>query len=128
MGNYTKIEVEFIERTLELIEQYYAELEKYPYKKQFNYTLILNCMLGLIIMPKEIEIPIEDVNPVTEIRKKSNGSLVIERTHEKPVTKTETHNIAELRWCVNKIDGVIALWQSKRKVHQDLIDEYEGLP
>jgi|GEM_PF-2755614 len=53
MGNYTEIEVEFIERTLELIDQYNADLDKYPFEKQFNHTLLLNCMLGLIIMPKE---------------------------------------------------------------------------
>lgn len=53
MGNYTEIEVEFIERTLELIDQYNANLDKYPFEKQFNHTLLLNCMLGLIIMPKE---------------------------------------------------------------------------
>ena len=26
--------------------------------------------------------PIEDLNPVTEVRKKMGGALVIERTHE----------------------------------------------
>ena len=53
MGNYSEIEIEFIERTVELIEQYCSDLEKYPFEKQFNHTLVINCMLGLIIMPKE---------------------------------------------------------------------------
>jgi hypothetical protein len=53
MGNYSKIEIDFIERTIELIEQYCSDLEKYPFEKQFNHTLVINCMLGLIIMPKE---------------------------------------------------------------------------
>jgi len=53
MGNYPELEIDFIKRTMELIHQYYSELEKYPYEKQYNYTLILNCMLGLIVMPKE---------------------------------------------------------------------------
>lgn len=56
MSNYSKIEIEFIERTIELIEQYLSDLEKYPAEKQFNHTLIINCMLGLIIMPKEMAI------------------------------------------------------------------------
>lgn len=53
MGNYHNIEPEFIQRTLLLIEQYYGVLDKYPFKEQFNYTLTINCLLGLIVMPKE---------------------------------------------------------------------------
>lgn len=53
MGNYHKLEPEFIERTLRLIDQYYGVLDKYPFEEQFNYTLTINCLLGLIVMPKE---------------------------------------------------------------------------
>lgn len=53
MGNYQDIETEFIERTIRLIDQYYDVLEQYHYEEQFNYTLTINCMLGLIVMPKE---------------------------------------------------------------------------
>lgn len=53
MGNYHNLEPEFIDRTLRLIDQYYSVLENYPFKEQFNYTLTINCLLGLIVMPKE---------------------------------------------------------------------------
>lgn len=53
MGIYHNLEPEFIQRTLRLIDQYYGVLEKYPFEEQFNYTLIINCLLGLIVMPKE---------------------------------------------------------------------------
>jgi len=53
MGNYHEIEPEFIQRTLQLIDQYYAILDQFPFEKQFNYTLTINCLLGLIVMPKE---------------------------------------------------------------------------
>ncbi len=53
MGNYHNLEPEFIERTLQLIDQYYDVLNNYPFEEQFNYTLTINCLLGLIVMPKE---------------------------------------------------------------------------
>ena len=53
MSKYEDLEINFIERTMELIEQYNHESEKYPFEKQYNHTLLLNCMLGLIVMPKE---------------------------------------------------------------------------
>ena len=78
-------------------------------------------------MPKEIEIPIEDPNPVTEVRKKSNGTLVIERTHKTPVTQTTTHNITELEARIAKYESVIAVWQAKIDPLQAIIDEYGGM-
>lgn len=53
MGNYKNLESEFIERTLSLIRQYYDLLDQFEYERQFNYTLTINCLLGLIVMPKE---------------------------------------------------------------------------
>jgi hypothetical protein len=53
MGNYNDIEKEFIERTLALIGQYEHLMHKYEFEEQYNYTLLLNCLLGLIVMPKE---------------------------------------------------------------------------
>lgn len=55
MGNYSDFETEFVQRTLALIDQYnemIKELGK-PFREQYNYTLTLNCLLGLIVMPKE---------------------------------------------------------------------------
>jgi hypothetical protein len=53
MGNYRNIETDFIERTLELISQYESVLHTYEFERQFNHTLIINCLLGLIVFPKE---------------------------------------------------------------------------
>lgn len=53
MGNYQDIEYEFVERTLLLIAQYESMLHKFDFKEQYNYTLLINCLTGLIVMPKE---------------------------------------------------------------------------
>lgn len=52
MGNYHNIEREFIERTMKLLAQYEDILPNYPFEEQYNYTLTINCLLGLIVMPK----------------------------------------------------------------------------
>jgi hypothetical protein len=53
MGNYTNIEIDFIERTIALIEQYTHLIQDKPFAEQLNYTLTINCLLGLVVMPKE---------------------------------------------------------------------------
>lgn len=78
-------------------------------------------------MPDPIEEPIVDPNPITEVRKKVNGALVIEQTPQKPVTRTTTHNIAELQAKIAKYEGVIAMWQAKIDPLQAIIEEYNTL-
>lgn len=53
MGNYRNFEQDFVNRTIGLIEQYNQLIVDEPFDRQFNYTLTLNCLLGLIVMPKE---------------------------------------------------------------------------
>lgn len=53
MGNYKNLEIDFIGRTLNLISQYESELHKYEFVNQYNYTLLINCLMGIIVMPKE---------------------------------------------------------------------------
>ncbi len=53
MGNYRNFEQDFVARTVELIEQYNQLIVDESFERQFNYTLTLNCLLGLIVMPKE---------------------------------------------------------------------------
>lgn len=53
MGNYKNIEIDFIERTLGLIAQYEGILHKYNFEQQYNHTLLINCLLGLVVFPKE---------------------------------------------------------------------------
>lgn len=53
MGNYHDLEYEFVERTLLLISQYEGLLHRFEFKEQYNYTLLINCLTGLIVLPKE---------------------------------------------------------------------------
>jgi hypothetical protein len=53
MGNYANFEPDFIQRTISLIEQYDEFIAGVEFEKQYNYTLIINCFLGLVVMPKE---------------------------------------------------------------------------
>mgnify|MGYP006971735529 CR=1 FL=1 len=55
MGNYKDLELDFIERTISLISQYDQLLiaTDIPFEEQYNYTLLINCLLGLIVLPKQ---------------------------------------------------------------------------
>ena len=53
MGGYQYFEHDFIDRTLHLIGQYEDILHQYPFAEQYNYTLLINCLFGIIVMPKE---------------------------------------------------------------------------
>ena len=50
MGNYRNFETDFIERSLELIAQYEVRLNEYDFEHQYNHTLLINCLLGLIVL------------------------------------------------------------------------------
>lgn len=52
MGNYNQLEIDFVTRTIQLIDQYEELKELFPFEQQFNHTLMTNCLLGLIILPK----------------------------------------------------------------------------
>lgn len=53
MGNYKDIDHDFIDRTMKLIAQYESILHNFKFQEQYNYTLLLNCLLGMIVLPKE---------------------------------------------------------------------------
>jgi HEPN pEK499 p136 len=53
MGNFRKLEIDFIRRTLSLVEQYDEWKDAYEFDEQYNHTLLINCLLGLAILPKE---------------------------------------------------------------------------
>lgn len=38
---------------MKLIAQYEGIMHKYNFEEQYNYTLLLNCLLGVIVLPKE---------------------------------------------------------------------------
>lgn len=87
MGNYRNVDTDFIERTLELISQYESVLHKYEFDKQFNHTLLINCLLGLIVFPKERAI---DYLPKTRIDTQLHKDMGIVNSSFNP-------NINELR-------------------------------
>lgn len=68
----------------------------------------------------------EIINPVIETRKKGDGTIIVEKTNENPVTITNIYNIDKIQKEINKIDSVIAIWESKKAPLQAIIDEYEG--
>lgn len=53
MGNYNNLELDFIDRTIKLIGQYTDMIQDLAFEEQLNYTLTINCLLGLVVMPKE---------------------------------------------------------------------------
>jgi hypothetical protein len=73
MGNYVNIETDFIERTIRLIDQYNELIADLDFDEQLNFTLTINCLLGLIVMPKERVISFIPNDPITEEYKKDLG-------------------------------------------------------
>lgn len=53
MGNYYQLEIDFVRQTLDLIEQYEGLRSQSHFDQQYNHTLLTNCLLGLIVLPKE---------------------------------------------------------------------------
>ena len=75
MGNYSDFETEFVQRTLALIDQYneMIEVQGKPFREQYNYTLTLNCLLGLIVLPKERALSFLPADRLTQQLKTSMG-------------------------------------------------------
>jgi hypothetical protein len=54
MGKYEKFEVDFVTRSREIIDQYDLHvLPNVDANKQYEVTLLINCLLGLLVLPKE---------------------------------------------------------------------------
>jgi hypothetical protein len=73
MGNYINIETDFIHRTIRLIDQYNELIADLDFNDQLNYTLTINCLLGLIVMPKERVISFIPNDVITDAYKKDLG-------------------------------------------------------
>lgn len=75
MGNYSDFETEFVQRTLALIDQYneMIEVQGKPFREQYNYTLTLNCLLGLIVLPKEKALSFLPADRLTQLLKTNMG-------------------------------------------------------
>lgn len=53
MGNFKNVDTEFVERTLGIISQYEGIIHNYKFEERYNHTLLINCLLGLIVFPKQ---------------------------------------------------------------------------
>ena len=55
MTNYEQLERGFIERTLKIIDQYEEIVRPHVgYQYEYEVTLLMNCLLGLLIYPQQI--------------------------------------------------------------------------
>lgn len=73
MGNYKDINHDFIDRTMRLISQYSLIIRNYKFEEQYNYTLLLNSLLGIIVLPKEQFFSHIPNHRITTELKKING-------------------------------------------------------
>lgn len=97
MGIYIDLEHDFIERTLNLIEQYENVLNDFPFAEQYNYTLLINCLTGLIVMPKERSI---NAIPNESLSLEMRNDMGLIHTIIDPRCKTLRSLIKKLRNCV----------------------------
>lgn len=108
MGNYRNFEQDFVTRTIELIEQYNQLIADEPFDRQFNYTLTLNCLLGLIVMPKERAISTIPNERLTILYKQDMGIIHSElpdaQTTLRQLIVRMRHSIAHFDIEVESID------------------------
>lgn len=97
MGNYSDFEYDFIDRTLAVISQYESNLHKYEFKEQYNYTLLLNCLTGLIVMPKE---RIIDVIPKDRLITDMKKQMGLHDTQVNSEITTVKDLVVQMRHCV----------------------------
>lgn len=97
MGNYSDFEYDFIDRTLAVIAQYESSLHKYEFKEQYNYTLLLNCLTGLIVMPKERVI---DVIPKERLITDMKKQMGLHDTQVNSEITSVKDLVVQMRHCV----------------------------
>ena len=98
MGNYYERDIDFIKRTLDLVHQYEDIRINFPWDKQYNHTLLINCLLGLIVLPREkalSHIPKEKL-PLLRLLKESGINKIILHSSIKDTRDL----IFELRDCI----------------------------
>lgn len=88
MSNYKNQEFDFIKRTKSIIEQY--DNFQIPEKDKFEVTLLLNCLVGLFILPQQHWF---DNVPTELISKKEWG---IDKSHISFIKETETKNVKDI--------------------------------
>ena len=95
MGNYKNLEIDFIKRTLGLIEQYESMIDLYDFGEQYNHTLLINCLLGLAILPKEKIISYAPKEKLSVLKCLNEAGIIKSTFH--PIIKDTRDLITELR-------------------------------
>jgi hypothetical protein len=88
MSNYIKQEYDFIDRTKKIIKQY--DEVKLPKDEKFEVTLLLNCLVGLLILPQQNWF--EDL-PTSIVTQKEWG---IKEEHISFIKQGETKNVKDI--------------------------------
>lgn len=88
MSHYLHQEFDFVERTKKIIEQY--DNLKLPEKDKFEVTLLINCLVGLLILPQQNWY---DSLPTEIISQKEWG---IGTEHISSIKQGETKNVKDI--------------------------------
>ena len=94
-------EKEFIERSINLIGQYTSLCDGFPFEEQYNYTLTINCLLGLIVMPKERVIAYV---PTTRLTNQFKTEIGLMNTEIAPEITTLRELVNNLRHSIAHFD------------------------
>lgn len=126
MGNYKNIEVDFIERTLAIISQYETLVYSKPFEQQYNYTLLLNCLLGLVVMPKEISLT---YLPKERLTKELLGDMGLNESIINSEIKSLNQLIVILRHSIAHFDFEIRSSNDEFLIDEIVFnDSYNGRP
>ncbi|HKR05529.1 MAG TPA: HEPN family nuclease [Bacteroidia bacterium] len=121
MGNYKNFEIDFLKRTLALISQYESILHKYNFNEQYNYTLLINCLLGLIIFPKANSLSY--IPNQTLLDKKWREEMGLKNTLINPKYKNLKDLIIDLRNAVAHSDIVIESSDNNNLIDQIIFND-----
>lgn len=121
-----------------LIEQYSETVEERPFAEQLNYTLTLNCLLGLIVMPKErVVTKLPSVRMTSELKTQMGlnlsvlpcsemtlKNLIIKMRHSVAHFSIETRSLSE----ENLIDEIVFIDTEHGRETYDVFRASELLP
>jgi len=95
MGLYKDIDIDFAKRTLKIIEQY--DKAKQPGPENFEVTLLVNCLVGLLILPHERRINVIPDVGIEKLREWSIDPSFINSWGGKGQRKTLRQLVRRLR-------------------------------
>lgn len=99
MTEYKDFERDFIHRTLHIIEQYdQYVLPNIPEKEQYEVTLLLNCLLGLLVLPSQLLFPQIPNIPVNQLQAWGLPNNIVRNwgRHPKIIAPTDRETLREL--------------------------------